>query len=689
MANVTRRNFIKLAASLGATLAWRSANVRAAGIQWRERREFYPQGVASADPHPDSVILWTRRPPVSDSLAKKLTVEIAEDSAFRKIVAVSKADLSPESDWTCRILAAGLKPRHEYWYRFTDEHGFGSRVGRTLTAPAYRDSQTVNFAFVSCQNMQQGAANAYRRMIWEDEQKAAGARLSFVLHLGDFVYEVVWYPEDRPKGYYSRSLRDLVRYESGEKIRDFHVPTTVEDYRALYRAYLLDPDLQDARARWPFVCMWDNHEFSWKGWQSQQNFDGVRPAQTRKVAANRAWFEYQPARVTRTNMFEDRFQTPAVTNVAIRDFDEHGLGLEPGNLKAINSLKLFRSFRYGQNVDLILTDNRSFRSEPVVDQPAFAAFQTGQFPFVVSQDVVEVLDAGRSYQGGQPPEVIRFNGRELPNPRRNSPSQTILGAAQKSWFLSQLRNSKAIWKLWGNSVGMLDWRLDFQNLPDDVGVKWPTTGYAMLSGDDWSGYRNERAEILEFVRRQGISGFASIAGDRHSFQAGTLAESLAPKSFRPVGVEFVTGSISAPGLFEAAEYNVTGSNPVRAIYVYQPAADSRPQAAINFSLMHGVRASLALQKTGDVQQALAQRNAELAPHLSFMDVGGHGYSVVRAGADELEVEFVCIPRPLQRSERVDGGPLRYRVAHRVSRWQNGAAPSLERQVIEGTLPLVV
>jgi alkaline phosphatase D len=94
MANVTRRNFIKLAASLGATLAWRSANVRAAGIQWRERREFYPQGVASADPHPNSVILWTRRPPVSDSLAKKLTVEIAEDSAFRKIVAVSKADLS-------------------------------------------------------------------------------------------------------------------------------------------------------------------------------------------------------------------------------------------------------------------------------------------------------------------------------------------------------------------------------------------------------------------------------------------------------------------------------------------------------------------------------------------------------------------------------------------------------------------
>ena len=102
-----------------------------------------------------------------------------------------------------------------------------------------------------------------------------------MLHLGDFVYEVVWYPEDRPQGMYDRRLRDLVRYASGEKIGDLHVPTTVDDYRALYRAYLLDPDLQDARARWPFVCMWDNHEFSWKGWQSQQNFGGVRPAQRR------------------------------------------------------------------------------------------------------------------------------------------------------------------------------------------------------------------------------------------------------------------------------------------------------------------------------------------------------------------------------------------------------------------------
>jgi len=690
MADISRREFIELAASLGAVLAFRSTHAYGSQTAWTERRELYPQGVASADPHPDSVILWTRRPPSPGKAASKLTVEIAADSEFRRVVARSEAKISGETDWTCRVLAAGLKPATVYWYRFADEHGFGSRIGRTITAPSESDRRAVRFAFVSCQNVQQGACNAYRRMIWQDERKAASDQLSFVLHLGDFVYEVVWYPEDRPQGMYSRRLRDIVRYEKGEKINDFHVPTTLADYRALYRAYLLDPDLQDARARWPFICMWDNHEFSWRGWQSQQNFSGVRPAQTRKVAANQAWFEYQPARVIKPgNPQVDRYDPPAVADKPLLDFDEHGLGREAGNLAAINSLKLFRAFRYGKNVDLILTDNRSFRSEPIGDQSTTAPFQPKQFPYAASEEVIEILDAGRTYNGGRPPETIRFNGQDLPNPRKNAPAQSMLGAVQKAWFLGQLRDSKATWKVWGNSVGMLDSRLDFQNLPGEVGVQWPTTGYALLGGDDWSGYRVERAEILSLVRREGITGLATVVGDRHAFHAGLLSESLPPKRFEPVGVEFITGSVSAPGLAEGAEYNLPGDHPLRSLYLYKPSTEPAVKPAINVSIMHGVRASLALQKTGDMRQALAQRNPELAPHLAFLDSGGHGYSVVRAASDELEVEFVCIPRPLERNDSPDGGPLAYRVAHRVKRWASGEPPRLERSLVEGTLPLVL
>jgi len=265
----------------------------------------------------------------------------------------------------------------------------------------------------------------------------------------------------------------------------------------------------------------------------------------------------------------------------------------------------------------------------------------------------------------------------------------MLGGAQKQWFLARLRASKSPWKLWGNSVAMLDWRIDFQNLPKDAGPRWPVTGYAQIGGDDWSGYRAERAEILNAVRDEGITGLVTIAGDRHSFQAGVLSETLPPKRFDPVAVEFVTGSISAPCVFEAVEYSLPREHPLRAIYLYQPSPGSAIQPAINVSVMHGVAASLALQKTGDVKQALAHRNAEVSPHLSFVDAGGHGYSVVRASDDELEVEFVCIPRPIEPSGRPDGGPLAYRVAHRVKLWERGVAPRLERTKAEGTLPLIL
>jgi alkaline phosphatase D len=683
---VSRRKFIELAAAYGAALAFRSLRTRASAIDWTERRDLYPEGVASGDPHPDSVILWTRRVPSREKEARTLFVEIGADRQFRRVVAMAEADVSEDTDWTCRILAAGLNPRTVYWYRFTDEHGFGSRIGRTITAPSVNDTRPVSFAFVSCQMAPAGACNAYRRMIWEDERQAVANQLGFVLHLGDFVYEVVWYPEDRGQ-YYARKLRDVVRYPRGERIRDFHVPVTVDDYRVLYRGYLSDPDLQDARARWPFVCMWDNHEFSWKGWQSQQDFGGVRPAQTRKVAANQAWFEYQPARVVKPNPDLNSFEAPKVTNASLTEFDDHGLGLETSNRAAINSLKLYRTLRFGRNVELILTDNRSFRSEPVMQRKEAAVFQSQSFPYVYSDNAVDILDAGRAYQNGKPPATIRFNDVQTPNFRKDHPPQSILGREQKSWFLQTLRNSSATWKLWGNSIGMIEWRLDFQDLPRGVGHKWPDDGYGTLTIDDWSAYRHERAEVLRYIRRNRITGVAAICGDRHAFEAGLVSASLMPEALDGVIPEFITASISAPGLFEGAEYSLAKDHPLRAVYLYQSQDGAAVQPAINLSIMRGVRASLVLQRTGDLQQALAARNPRLAPDLSFVDVGAHGYSVVRAAGDHMEVEFICIPRPLKRSESEDGGPVNYRITHRVGRWSPHTRPTLKRTKVEGALPL--
>ena len=153
---LNRREFVQLAAAMGASLAW-TGSARASRIDWKEARNLYPEGVASGDPDPSSVILWTRRP--FDNGRQVLSLEVAEDEGFRRVVAEAPAPVSEASDWTTRVLVGGLKPSHTYWYRFTDAQGNGSRVGRTRTAPTSDDPRAVNFAFVSCQDVNEGTLN--------------------------------------------------------------------------------------------------------------------------------------------------------------------------------------------------------------------------------------------------------------------------------------------------------------------------------------------------------------------------------------------------------------------------------------------------------------------------------------------------------------------------------------------------
>jgi len=684
MGNISRRDFLAMAAVFGVEAAWARSFSAPSKTSWRERRDLFPEGVASGDPESNSVLLWTRRTP-QPKPARELIAEVALDQTFQRVIATQRVSISPDADWTCRVLVGGLKPAQIYWYRFTDPEGFGSRLGRTVTAPADGDPRAVHFAFVSCQNANLGAQNAYRRMIFEDERAPEQDRLSFVLHLGDFIYELVWYPEDRAS-YYDRKVRELVRYPQGEKIQDFHIPVTVDDYRAVYRSYLHDPDLQDARARWPFVPMWDNHEFSWQGWQSLQVFnDKTRPAQTRKVAANQAFFEYQPARMVKSGGSSlEVFSPPQVMDAPIKVFDEHGLGQETNNLAAINSLKGYRSLRWGRNVELIITDERSYRSEDPGSKLDPTAFFNEDYSQFVPEEVLEILDGGRDYNGGNPPNTIRFGDQQVPNSRKADPAQTLLGAEQKAWFLEQLRNSKATWKIWGSTTSTLDMRADPQNLPPGmVASAWPGGGYASFGGGDVSTAYHERGEIYDFIKKHAIMGFATVAGDRHSFWAGLSAKSLPPKPFDPVGVAFVVGSISAPGMVESMEHHLHKDAPLRALFLGQGPGDSSPQPTLNMLVRHGVRSCLEYAKTGDVQKARQLSNRDLSPHVSFVDMGGHGYAVVHAAADRLETEFICLPRPIVRQEQPDGGPMLYRVRHTARLWRKQEHPNLEQKVIEG------
>ena len=308
---------------------------------------------------------------------------MAEDEAFRRVVAQAPAPVSAASDWTSRVLVAGLKPAQhllvplhrrgrERQPRRPDDH----RARRPTTAAP------VNFAFVSCQSVNEGTLNAYRRMIFEDERAAPADQLGFVLHLGDFIYEVVWYPEDREDPLRPHDLRGRAHPRRREG-RQLPHPA---DRRRLSRRL---PRLS-ARSRPPGrarALAVRRHVGQPRVLAGRAGRASSRPARTRgrarrvKVAANQAWFEYQPARVAKpSGPSLETFDPPAVKDVAIERFDDNGLGDEPNNLTAIDSLKAYRALRYGRHLDLIITDQHSYRSPDPFGLPELGKLGGDEFP---------------------------------------------------------------------------------------------------------------------------------------------------------------------------------------------------------------------------------------------------------------------------------------------------------------------
>lgn len=687
---LTRRDFMAVAAAAGAALAW-AGKSQAAARTATERRDLFAEGVASGDPDATSVLLWTRRPFPPGALPR-LRVEVSEDEAFDRVVAVTIADVSAAADWTCRVLVGNLKPASLYWFRFIDDAGNASRVGRTMTAPAEADARAVKFAFLSCQMIGGRVLNTYRRMILDDVKAVSADQLNFVLHLGDFAYKQLYYPEDNPGGYFGGRLRDVGRFPHGRRLVGdgsliAHAPATLEDYRVLYQIYLRDPDLQDARARWPFVCIWDNGEFAWEGGHQTVLYEEGRffPAQSQKVMANQAWFEYMPARVRKASGPSlARFDPPRVEDAPLTRSGIRDPGDEPNNRAALASLTAYRTLRFGANVELLVTDQWSYRTPDAAHEPDAKPLETRTFERrLFDQRVLAVLDAGRNYNDGNPPHTIRFGDTEVPNFRKDGQPQSLLGAEQKSWFLDRLSRSRATWKIWGSSLAAFEFRLDLQNLPDASLGSWPSDNYAMLPARDYGVHFCERAEIFAHIRRERIGGFAIVSGDRHSFWAGFAAPALPPDRFEPVGVAFVTGAVSTYTAAHWWNLKLAPDDPLRKLYLGRLAADGTPELTANMLMRHGVESTLEYGRTGDLARARALSNSELAPHLRFVDFDGNGYSTVRATHEALECMFVSIPAPLERDTSPEGPPVKYRVRHHVPLWKAGETPHMEQTVLEG------
>jgi alkaline phosphatase D len=237
----------------------------------------FSHGVASGEPSPNSVLLWTRY--VSEAADTKLRAEISEDAAFKKLVSGGETLASPTRDHTAKIVVKSLKPGKRYYYRFVAPDGSISPVGRTKTLPV-GDVSRYRMAVFSCSNLPYGWFNAYAHANAADD-------FDLVLHLGDYFYEY-------QRGVYPLAKDAVV----GRLIEPAGEIVALADYRLRYASYRADPDLQKLHAMHPMIAMWDDHEFAndaySTGAQNHQASEGDWAE--RKIAAERAYREWMPVR---------------------------------------------------------------------------------------------------------------------------------------------------------------------------------------------------------------------------------------------------------------------------------------------------------------------------------------------------------------------------------------------------------
>ncbi len=236
----------------------------------------FRHGVASADPLPDGVLLWTRCTTGGQGpVAVDWWVSRAPEPVPAHVVATGTAEASPESDFTVQVDVDGLESATTYWYGFTACDA-SSPVGRTRTAPAPdAPLASVRLGMTSCAYWSCGFFNVYANL--------AGRDLDLVVHLGDYIYENDAVSRRRSAVRAHRPAGTLV---------------TLADYRARYAQYRTDPDLQALHASHPVVAVWDDHEFAGGAWRggATAHRPGHGPWDTRRAAAMQAYFEWMPVR---------------------------------------------------------------------------------------------------------------------------------------------------------------------------------------------------------------------------------------------------------------------------------------------------------------------------------------------------------------------------------------------------------
>jgi alkaline phosphatase D len=474
--------------------------------------------VASGDPRPGAVVLWTRVTPDPTATpgsgvgpAVDVDWEVASTEDFADVVAHGTVGTGPERDHTVRVDATGLAAATPYWFRFRwgEAH---SPVGRTATAPA-EDAAVARLTVgvVSCADLQVGWFAAYRHL-------AARRDLDLVVHLGDYLYEYA--PPDATSG-----IPGVRRHDPPQEA------VHLADYRRRHAQYKTDPDLQALHAAVPWVVTWDDHETANNAWSGgAANHQPVTEGDwtDRRAAARQAYAEWMP------------------------------VGAAPDG-------PLYRRLRWGALAGLSMLDLRSYRDRAV----------TG---------------AG--------------------DPTLEDPGRTLIGPAQEAFLLRFLSDDSVRWKLVGNPVMFAPVRYP-DTLDPAVSAALaalfgiPADRPVVLNPDQWDGYPAARARVLRHLTAGRIRNAVFLTGDMHSgwaaeipADAADVTDRAAPSApgGRSVGVELVCASVTSSNLGDAL-----GPGAVL------EAADAAVRAA--------------------------------NPHVRYVDLAAHGYSVLEVTPERVQMDW--------------------------------------------------
>ena len=461
------------------------------------------QGIASGDPAADAVILWTR---VTPDVEGDITVswEVATDSGFSQLVTNGQTITNQNRDYTVKVDAVGLEAGQQYFYRFKAGETV-SEMGQTRTLPE-GSVASVKLAVMSCANFPAGYFNVY-------EMAAQQNDLDAVVHLGDYLYEYA-------RGEYASEHA----VELGREVLPAGELFLLDDYRTRYSQYRSDASLQKLHAKVPFITVWDDHEVANDTWKdgAENHNDGEGDFDQRKQAALQAYFEWLP----------------------IRPWSEG------------NHEEIYRSFNYGNLVDLHMLDTRVLARDKQLEYSQYIDATTGAFNS--STFLADVTDTDR----------------------------TLLGQTQLLWLQQTLLQSTAKWQVLGQQVLMGKMLMPAAIATQQMSIPQfaELGGLAQLAGrvqasdptltaeelaylqanqdkltpeviallqlpaipynlDAWDGYAYEREVILATAKSL-QHNLVVIAGDTHNAWASDLTDSGGDI----VGIEFATSSVSSPGL---------------------------------------------------------------------------------------------------------------------------------------------